>query len=131
MASFNSLEMADALSRMDDIHIKKSWFVTKAVYLPTQSGLHMMVREYSSVEGRKLEQMMSQPAAQWQQLLQSAGCPRRTDVGPYRLEMCISKDRRFAALQLFRYKDDYSYQPVTSLITCRQTGLDAVETLMK
>ncbi|MBQ9466584.1 MAG: hypothetical protein IJU62_06385 [Muribaculaceae bacterium] len=105
MPSINSLEMAAAISSRSDIIIKKSWFTTKAVYTPTQSVVKVHVLEYNPTEGSRLEHLLSLSPSKMAAELRQKGKPVPAAIGNYRLELCLSEDGRFGALQLFRFGD--------------------------
>ncbi len=105
MPSIKSLEMAAAVSSHNNITIKKSLFSTKAVYTPTQSPVKVFVLEYAPSEGEHLEHLLSMPLDKMAAEIQQKGKPHGGSIGHYRLEVCLSEDRQFCALQLFRFVD--------------------------
>ena len=82
MSSFKNLEMAYAVSVHPHITVKKSLFQTKVIYTPTESPE-----------------------------LKQKGAPASGSNGHYHLEACLSDDRQFCALQMFRYAD-FSYNAI-------------------
>ena len=112
MPSLKSLEMAGAVSSHENIIIKKSLFSTKAVYAPTQSGVKAKILEYSPTEGERLERLLNMPIDKMMDEIQRKGKPVAGDVGNFRLEVCLSTDRQFCAIQLFRFLE-LTYRPVT------------------
>lgn len=103
--------MAAAVSAYHRIIIKKSWFSTKAFYTPTGSPVNAMVLEYSPSEGKRLERLLDMSAdAMWAEI-QKNGKPATGANGNYRMEVCLSEDHQFCALQLFRFVD-FSYSPL-------------------
>lgn len=111
MSSFKSLEMAAAVSAYKNITIKKSLFSTKAVYTPTGSPVQAIVLEYSPMEGERVERLLDMPLDKMAADIEQKGKPRTGANGNYRLEVCLSEDRQFCALQLFRFAD-FSYRPL-------------------
>ena len=111
MPSIKSLEMAAAVSAYRNISIKKSLFSTKAVYVPTQSPVKAAVLEYSPSEGERVERLLGMPAGKMAEEIRQKGKPKAGVNGNYRLEVCLSDDRQFCALQLFRFAD-FSYRPL-------------------
>ncbi len=111
MSSLKSLEMVAAVSAYKNITIKKSLFSTKAVYTPTQSHVKAMVLEYSPSEGGELERLLNMPLDKMAAEIQQRGKPATSDNGNFRLEVCLSDDHQFCALQLFRFSN-YSYHPL-------------------
>ena len=111
MSSIKNLEMAAALSAYQHIEIKKSLFSTKAVYTPTQSQVKVYIQEYSPTEGERVERLLGMPLDKMAADIQQKGKPAAGANGNFRLELCLSDDRQFCALQLFRF-GDFQYKPV-------------------
>lgn len=111
MPSIKSLEMAAAVSSYKDIIIKKSWFSTKAIYTPTGSPVRAIVQEYSPSEGKRAEHLLTMPLDKMAADIQQKGKPETSANGNYRLELCLSDDHQFCALQLFRFAD-FGYHPL-------------------
>jgi len=111
MSSIKNLEMAAALSAYQNIEIKKSLFSTKAVYTPTQSQAKAIILEYSPSEGERVVRLLDMPLDKMAAEIQEKGKPVAGANGNFRLELCLSDDRQFCALQLFRF-GDFQYKPV-------------------
>ena len=103
--------MAAALSAYQHIEIKKSLFSTKAVFTPTQSQVKAVILEYSPTEGERLERLLGMPLDKMAADIQQKGKPVAGANGNFRLELCLSEDRKFCALQLLRF-GDFQYEPV-------------------
>ena len=103
MPSFKSLEMAAAVSAYHNISIRKSFFSTKVIYIPTDSAVKTMVLEYSPSDGKQVERLLCMPPDEMIADIEHNGKPRTGANGNFRLDICLSKDRRFCALQLFRF----------------------------
>lgn len=112
MSSLKSLDMAAAMSTYNNIVIKKTLFSTKAVYKPTGSPVKAMVLEYSPSEGERVARLLNMPLDKMAADIEQNGKPVAGANGNFRLEVCISSDRQFCALQLFRYAD-FSYCPLS------------------
>lgn len=113
MSSIKNMEMAAALSANEHIEFKKSWFSTKAIYAPTQSPLKAIVLEYNPAEGERVKHLLDMPLDKMASDIQQKGKPVAGANGHFRLELCLSKDRQFCALQLFRF-GDFKYNPVVA-----------------
>ena len=111
MSSIKNLEMAAALSAYQHIEIKKSLFSTKAIYTPTQSQAKAIILEYSPSEGERVARLLDMPLDKMAAEIQQKGKPVVGANGNFRLELCLSDDRQFCALQLFRF-GDFQYKPV-------------------
>lgn len=111
MSSIKHLDMAAAVSAYKNITIKKSLFSTKAIYTPTGSTVKAMVLEYSPSEGEKVKRLLDMPLDKMTVDIEQKGKPKTGVNGNFRLEICLSDDHQFCALQLFRFAD-FSYRPL-------------------
>ncbi|MBQ9187054.1 MAG: hypothetical protein IJ144_04410 [Prevotella sp.] len=105
MPSLKDLEMAAAVSAYKHITIKKSLFSKKAVYTPTGSPVKVLTLDYSPTEGERLARLLDMPLDKMAADIQQKGAPRPAPIGHFHLEVCLSDDRQFCALQLFRFTD--------------------------
>ena len=111
MSSIKSLEMAAAVSAYQNITIKKSLFSTKAIYTPTGSPVKAIALEYSPSEGENVQRLLDLPLDKMAADIEQKGKPQAGVNGNFRLEVCLSDDHQFCALQLFRFTD-LSYHPL-------------------
>ena len=111
MSSIKSLDMAAAVSAYNNVTIKRSLFSTKAIYTPTGSTVKAMVLEYSPLEGERVQRLLEMPLDKMAVAIEQKGKPLAGVNGNFRLEVCLSDDRQFCALQLFRFAD-FSYRPL-------------------
>lgn len=113
MSNIKNFEMAEAISSKSYININKSFFglCQEVIYVPTGSRVKAVRQEYSADEGGRLEQLLSLPADKLEAELDSKGKPAVTDMGNYQLQACVSNDRQFCAVQLFRFYD-FVYHPL-------------------
>ena len=111
MSSIKNLEMAAALSAYQHIEIKKSLFSTKAIYTPTQSLAKAIILEYTPTEGERVARLLDMPLDKMAADIQQKGKPVAGANGNFRLEVCLSDDHQFCALQLQRF-GDFQYKPV-------------------
>ena len=111
MSSIKNLEMAAALSAHPYVTFKRSLFSAKAVYTPTQSQIKVIILEYSPSEGERLERLLAMPLDKMAEHIAQKGKPSAGANGNFRLELCLSDDHQFCALQLFRFSD-FVYHPV-------------------
>ena len=105
--------MASTVSSMSCIRVSNSFFglCQKIVYVPTGSRVKVIQQEYSREEGERLEKLLSLPLDKLDAELASKGKPAATAVGHYQLQACVSDDRQFCAVQLFRFAD-LMYHPL-------------------
>ena len=110
MPSFKDLEMAADVYAYNNITIKKSLFSKKAIYAPTQSAVKIFINEYNPTEGERLERLLNMPLDKMEADIQQKGAPKTAPIGHFRFEVCLSEDRQFCALLLFRF-GDFKYTP--------------------
>ena len=113
MSNIKNLEMAKAVFAKSYISIKKSFFglCQKVIYTPTNSQVKAVIQEYSADEGVRLEQLLSLPTDKLEAELASKGKPVITSAGNCQLQACVSDDRQFCAVQLFRFYE-FVYHPL-------------------
>lgn len=104
--------MADAVAKHEHINIKKSFFGLKETVVNNQTGSEVEVKqiEYTSDAGKQLEKLLK--AEKVKDILASIGTIEQRPMSNVRLDICVSKDRQFLALQLFNYYD-LMFHPVT------------------
>ena len=114
MANIKNLEMAAALSKHHHIDIEKSFLGlrTSVVYQPTQSRVDIYIQDYNTEMGAKLERILKAPADKLESAIEKEGTIEKAAISNIRLELCLSRDRQFAAAQLFSFYD-LQYHPVT------------------
>lgn len=107
MSSIKDLEMAAAVSSYENISINSGLFglSKKAIYTPTNSPVKVIINDYAPLEGEHLEHLLALPLDKLADELRTKGKPSPAAIGHYRLELCISEDHQFCALQLFRFVD--------------------------
>ena len=111
MSSIKHLDMAAAVSVYKNITVKKSLFSTKNIYTPTGSTVKAVVLEYSPSEGKKVEGLLDMPPRKMAADIEQNGKPKTGANGNFRLDVCLSEDHQFCALQLFRFTD-LCYHPL-------------------
>lgn len=113
MSNIKNLEMAKAVFAKSYISIKESFFglCQKVIYAPTGSRVKAICQEYSAEDGLRLEQLLSLPCEKMEAELASEGKPTPTAVGNYQMQACVSDDRQFCAVQLFRFYE-FVYHPL-------------------
>lgn len=115
MAKINHLEMGAQIMALDNIQVKKGFLGmgTKLIYKPTQSVVKVKEYEYSTEDGRRLENILAaEPENMEEAISKNPVSPK--EMGNMKLEVCISDDHQFAAAQLLGFKD-FDYIPVTDV----------------
>lgn len=123
--------MADAVFSKNYIRIDNSFFglSQKIVYVPTGSPVKVVKLEYSREEGERLEKLLSLPVNKLEAELASKGKPTTTAVGNYQLQACVSDDRQFCAVQLFRFYD-FMYHPLEEPLFFKGKGAEIISKLI-
>ena len=101
MANISTFQMADVISADKNISVKKGilGLTTKYVYIPTESRIRGYIKEYSMVTGEKLHAILNSPIEQIEDVINSF---EESEMGNYRLEMCVSDDKQFVMQEMIR-----------------------------
>ena len=97
--------MAEAVFALKNIEVKKSFFSTKVIYVPTQSAVKAFTAEYSAENGALLKSILNATDQELKDKLAATGKIEVANVGNIRLEACQSMDKQFIALQMFRFSE--------------------------
>lgn len=79
--------------------------------MPTQSQAKAIILEYNPSEGERVKHLLTIPLDMMAEEIAQKGKPVSGANGNYRLELCLSDDHQFCALQLFRF-GDFRYNPI-------------------
>ena len=115
MSKINHLEMGKEVMSLKDIEVKKTFFglSTKLIYKPTNSAVKVKEREYSSEDGRKLENILAAEPNNVEMMLQKFPVSA-ISMGNMKLQACVSEDHQFVAIQILGFKD-FDYKPLTGV----------------
>lgn len=108
--------MAAAFKALPQVEIKKCFFGlgTSIVYKNTGSKIRIIQNEYDAANGKKLEDLLLTSAEK----LVEDGAPskdiKKSGIGNYRLDVCLSDDKQFVAAQLLRFVD-FNYVDITDM----------------
>ena len=105
MENISKMEMANALFNKPYIKTEKKFFgfKTNVTYTKTNSPVVGTCLDYSPTEGQKVKDMFEASSSTLDAVVQKNGHPKTSDNGNYRLNLCYSQDREFAALQLQQF----------------------------
>ena len=73
--------------------------------MPTQSPVMVMIQDYTPTDGERLERLLNMPLDKMVAEIEQKGAPKSAPIGHFRFEVCMSEDRQFCAIQLFRFVD--------------------------
>ncbi len=105
MENISKMEMANALFNKPYIKTEKKFFgfKTNVTYTKTNSPVVGICLEFSPTEGQKVQAIVEASLESLDATIQREGRPKTSDNGNYRLNLCYSQDREFAALQLQQF----------------------------
>lgn len=108
--------MAEAVFSKGCVSVEKTFLgiKEKLFYTPTKSKIDVLQHEYTPENGRRIERLLNADTASLENTVKTEGKVPATMVGHVRLDICMSRDRRFAVLQMFRFINN-EYQPVTNV----------------
>ena len=114
MANFNNLQMANALLAHEKLSIKSTLFGLKKqlVYIPTGSPVKVIRDNYHADAIAPLQRIIESDSKGLATAVKAFRV-KKQPIGNVELDICISDDKNFVALQLLRFGDEYSYQPIT------------------
>lgn len=116
MSRFNSVEMAKTVSQHSHVAMNHTFFgiITTARYTETGSLIDSFENFYAKIEGEELRGFLSLSDDQ----IQNRKCWNRIaynkEYGNYRLDLCLSRDHKFVAMQLYQFIA-FMYRPVTDV----------------
>ena len=116
MANINKLQMGKTVCADERIAVSKALLGlrTRVTYLPTNSNVDVKTLEYSAADGDKLKAVLTGNRGELGKAV--AGFrPQPTVNGNYLVELCLSADRAFVAVQLLRIAQ-MSYEPVSDVL---------------
>ena len=114
MARISKFDMALKVMNHNNISTKKSLLGRYFIYTPTNSVLQGFQQEYTPEAGAKILRVLESTHENLAKNVKIAGDLEKVTIGNMKLDACISKDKQFAAFQLFRFID-YTYQPMTEV----------------
>lgn len=115
MPNIKNLQMWNTICADARISVSKSLFGlrTTVIYNPTNSVVHAKSFEYSPVDGERLKRLLDTPHEKIADAI-SDFCPKAVVNGNYMVEVCVSDDGAFMAVQLLQFTQ-MSYEPVTDV----------------
>lgn len=122
--------MAKTVSHHSHVSIKKSFFglCSTAYYTSTNSKIESFENQYSRETGDKIRPLFSlsdDKIIEQTKIIQSL---KQQPNGNYRLDICISRDHKFLAMQLYHF-ENLMYRPVTEVRYFEGETAEAIETL--
>ena len=130
MSRFFSVEIASTVSEHPHVSIKKSFFglFANAYYNVTNSQIDSYENSYSRETGERIKPLFSVGDKYVIGCAKDIGSLHQQPNGNYRLDICISRDRQFIALQLFHF-ENLMYRPVTDVRYFEGEQAEAIDNL--
>ena len=130
MSRFFSVEIAPAVSEHPHVSIKKSFFglFANAYYNVTNTQIDSYENSYSRETGERIKPLFSVGDKYVIGCTKDIGSLHQQPNGNYRLDICISRDRQFIALQLFHF-ENLMYRPVTDVGYFEGEQAEAIDNL--
>lgn len=110
MKDISKMEMAKTVFGHPSIKVEKAFFglKTKVTYTKTNCAVKGLCLEYTLDDGKKIIDFLNAEEGSIDDAVQKIGKLSTSDYGSLRLALCYSEDKRFAALQLYKYQN-FSY----------------------
>jgi len=114
MANFKNLQMANALLVHEKLSIKSTLFGLKKrlVYIPTGSPVKVIRNNYHADAIDQLQRIIESDGKGLAAMVKSFRA-KKQPIGNVELDICLSDDKNFVALQLLRFGDEYAYHTIT------------------
>jgi len=107
MAKFFALEMANEVSQHPHISVNKYLFgwLYNVVYSPTDSEVESYSNYYEQDIASKFRNLINSKEEEFDQYLQPLINTQCLEIGAFRVDLCISHDAKFIAIQLNHIAD--------------------------
>ena len=114
MANFNNLQMANALLAHERLSVKSIMFglIKRLVYIPTGSPIKVIRDNYHTDAIAPLQRIIESDPKGLAAAVKAFRV-KKQPIGNVELDICISNDKNFVALQLLQFGDEYAYHPIT------------------
>lgn len=106
--------MGQALLNNNNLSIKSTLFGLKKqlVYVPTGSPVKVIRDNYHADAIAQLQRIIESDSKGLVAAVKAFRAKKQS-IGNVELDICISDDRNFVALQLLQFGDEYTYHPIT------------------
>jgi hypothetical protein len=116
MANIKNLQMWNTICADARIGVSKTLFglCSKVVFKPTNSVINAKTLEYSHEEGEHIKRILESSGEVLTSTIENYH-PKTTLNGNCLVEICMSQDRAFVAIQLLQFSQ-LNYVPVTNVV---------------
>ena len=114
MANFKNLKMAQALLSNNNLSVQSTLFglQKRLVYVPTGSPVKVLRINYHSDAIAPLQRIIECEDKGLAAAVKAFHAQQQA-VGNVELDVCLSQDKNFVALQLLQFGDEYAYHPIS------------------
>ena len=115
MANFKNLKMAEALLSNNNLSVESTLFglIKRLVYAPTGSPVKVFRYNYHADAMAPLQRIIESEDKGLNAAVKAFRAQKQA-VGNVELDVCLSQDKNFVALQLLQFGDEYAYHPISS-----------------
>ena len=108
MSKFNKLDMAKEVAKHPQIVLKNHFFglFSNTVYAPTSSEVESYSNYYQDKDALLFRNLIDASASDLEQNLKPLEDVETKEDGKYRLDLCVSHDGQFIAMQLNEVVND-------------------------
>ena len=131
MASIKHLEMAETIFNNPNIKISKGFLGigSKATYTPTNSKLNAVINYYKAEDAQAFVRLMNTAETEVVSKAKKMTPPAKLSISNYRLEACVTDDRRLVAIQVLSYADFHN-TPICDLKYFEGEAAQAIAALL-
>lgn len=131
MASIKHLEMAETIFNNPNIKISKGFLGIgrKATYTPTNSKLNAVINYYNAEDAQALVRLINTAETEVVSKAKKMTPPTKLSISNYRLEACVTDDRRLVAIQVLSYADFHN-TPICDLKYFEGEAAQAIAALL-
>lgn len=131
MASIKNLEMAETISNNPNIKISKGFLGigSKATYTPTNSKLNAVINYYKAEDAQAFVRLINTAETEVVSKAKKMTPPTKLSISNYRLEACVTDDRRLVAIQVLSYADFHN-TPICDLKYFEGEAAQAIAALL-
>ncbi len=108
MSRFYNLDMAKEVAKHPQITLEKHLFglFEDTVYAPTSSEVESYSNYYTDADAQLFKNLIEGPISDFDKNLKPLETVETTDDSKFRLDLCISHDGQFIAMQLNKVEND-------------------------
>ena len=116
MSRFSLIEMSETVELHPKVSIVKGFLGLrkKAIYSPTKSEIESYENYFNKEVGMQIKQIIDAPTDKVEETIQSLPDFESENRGEIRMDICISHDHKFVAMQLYHLQGE-KYEPMSRI----------------